>query len=325
MQNENVFKIVSSGNSYHTINPANMETYLSAAAQVELLETMVIGPFEDQLKKDTGFGKNKIPKKRESIERRIGNHMFYIDIKPTTKPKYGEVFNAMTAYIDGLKQGRLEGRKRDGVRTIDGGSYVSLDDLMANLDIFVGESMQPSAEFSIRTSKGKRSKDITQSVLQLDYSRDYGRTEGQGAAANARDYIEAKKIVNDVTSVITKPFEASVRNATGFGKDNIPSEVIYTKTPVGNVLCYCVNSPAENISYGKVMADFKKYLAEIAEETKNPRSAMVELRRAEGKDYVNLSILHLMLNQMKESNTATTIRQNISYLRRPKDDKIIVE
>jgi len=60
-----------------------MEVYLSAKAQIEMLTTMIIAPFEKQLKEDTGYSDDNVPKSKETLVRRIGNHMFKLEVKPT--------------------------------------------------------------------------------------------------------------------------------------------------------------------------------------------------------------------------------------------------
>jgi hypothetical protein len=323
---ETTFKIVGKENNYGKVNVPNMGIYLSASAQVEMLEAMIIKPFEEQLKKDTGYSEQKIPKEKKSEQRRIGNHMFYIDIKPTQTQKYAEVYNAMERYIQGLEQCVAHGRRREGLRTANGEeSYMLLEDVVDHLHQSIADNTKPNVEIKIKTSKGKEDKEVTKAVLQLDYTRDYSKTEGKGAADNARDYIEAKKIASSIDAIITKPFEKAVKDATGFSKDSIPSVVVYTKNPVGNVLCYGVSSPADNVSYGKIVNTIIGYVDSMSEEAGKEKSSVPELKHFDGKAFVSVAALNKKLEESKKDNTATTIRQTINYLRRPKDDKIIIE
>ena len=91
-------------------------------------------------------------------------------------------------------------------------------------------------------------------------------------------------------------------------------------------MCYAVNSPTDSPSYGKIVDDFIKYLDGLTEESSgNLKSAIPELRHFDGKAFVKPTALTKNLNKIKEDRTTSTIRQNISYLRRPRDDKIIIE
>ncbi|MFA6089374.1 MAG: hypothetical protein WC755_05895 [Candidatus Woesearchaeota archaeon] len=325
MDENTTLKIVSPDRDYSKINKPNMETYLSAQAQVEMLKTLIMDPFEDNLKDSTGFSKEKLPKEKQNIEKRIGNHMFYIEVKPTSSPKYGECYNFMNNYLNGLMHGNLEGRKREGVRTTEEGAFVLLEDVLNNFNNSIQESIQPSVEFKIKTSKGstkRKAEELTKTVLSLDYDRDYSALVSE----NAKYYIESKKIVKGISDIILNPFQNSVKDASGFTKSNIPLEVKYTKTPVGNVLCYVVSSPADSVSYGKIVSDFMDYIGEIMQHAdENQKSGISELRRFDGKVFVKLPVLVEKLSAIKGSYTNNSLRQNVSYLRRPKDDKIMIE
>ncbi len=318
-------KIIDANQNYNKITRANMETYLSASAQVDMLKSMIIGPFEKALKEDTSYNNENIPKAKIALEKRIGNHNFKFDIKPSTNPKYGEVYDEMNQYLSELGRGNSEGRRRDGVRTTEEGTYILLDDVIDNLNTSIDNNTEPSVEIKIKTSNGKDSQQLTRTVLELDYTRDYSIVKGEGAGHNARNYIEAKKIVKNVESVITKPFDAAVKEQTGFSKENIPADVEYSKNSVGNVLCYVVSSPSDSVKYAKVMDGFINHIEVLSEETTKQKSAMPELKRLDGRAYVNLANLTETLDALKDNNTTETLRQNVKYLRKPKDDKIIVE
>jgi len=322
METETRFKVITPDRDYSKINRENMETYLSAAAQLEMLSTMVITPFETALKTETGYSKENIPAEVKTLDKRIGNHMFYFTVTPTSSPSYAAVFDEVSTYIEGLKQGSEEERRRDGVRTSEEGVFVRLDDLVARYNDSVDANTEKGVKIEIRTSKGKKSKELTEAVLELDYARDFSET----TAANARDYLEAKKIYDAVKGVVVDPFEKAVKEQPGRTKDNVADdEICYDKFTVGNVLCHIVSSRAESVKYGKILDGFRAYLEGIAAMSEEQRSSTPELRRFDGKAYVSLDSAAGTLAGLKSANTSPTLRQNVHYLRKPKEDRIIVE
>lgn len=311
---ETKLKIIDNQNDYSRIDAANLETYLSAEAQVNMLKTMIIEPFEKNIKKDTGYSKEKRPTSKKTLEKRIGSHNFKLEVKPTKNPKYSEVYDEMDKYFTGLGKSAEDSRRRDGIRNTQEGTFVLLEDIADNLNKAIEKSFDPGVEIKIIPSKGKDSEELTRSVLEFDYSRDYGALKKD----NARDYIEAKKIVSKANKVILKPFDGAVKARIGFSRDNMPADVVYSKNPIGDVLCYVVSSPASSVSYGKVIGCFSSYVGGLCGQGG-------DVKMFNRKAYVSLKKISKGLESIKAAHTSTTLRQSVSYLKRPQDDKIIIE
>lgn len=297
----------------------NIELYLSASAQVELLEKVVVGPFESALKDMTGYGKDKMPDGKEIVERRAGNHVIKVEVKPSTSVSYSTVYEAMVNFLNGLKEGVETGRKRHGVRVVENGAYTLLDDVVDKLGDEIRYNTSKGVSQKILTSAGKDSIETSLRTAYVDVTDDFSEVKGP----NATIYIEAKKQIDGINKGIIKPFERAIKGTIGFSKENLPDGVKYTKLVIGDVLVYCVSSKADSVRYASIVEGLNVYIGGLAAELDNPKCVSPEVRRFDGNGYISIDAVLGKAKEFKEGFTEPTLRQSISYLRLPRPDKVI--
>jgi len=289
----------------------NLETYLSANSELELLKKVVIDPFETSLKEFVGYNDGNIPDEKKDIEAQIGRYKFNVEVKPTTTAAYAKVFNDVQDYASGLIQGAEFGRKREGVRTIDSQPHVLLDDIVDVLNDSIKNNT--SSDVSKKIKPLMKNAELTEKFFEVSINDNYNDLND----ANARTYLECRSQSEKIKKHITSPFVKAVKEDIGFSKNNIPGEVTYTKNPLGNALIYAVSSEADNITYGGIVDDMIQYIDEVQE--------FGNFRTLEGKRYLNLHDLTKTFDRFKDQHTDQSLRQSISYLRLPKPDAYIID
>lgn len=285
----------------------NLETYLSASSELELLKKVIIDPFEIALKDSIKYDENNIPGKKLDLEKSVGRYKFNIEVKPNTTAAYANVFNDISNYTTGLIKGVEQNKRREGIRTIDSKPHVLLDDLV---DV-MNQSLRNNTKMDVsKKIKQKSEVEVTDKFFSIDIEANYSNL----VDSNARTYLECKTQSSRIKEYIASPFEKAVKGKIGFTKDNIPSEVTYSKFSLGNALIYGVSSKADNIKYAKIVDD----MIDFVESPDN-------VRISDGKEFMNIKLFNKKLDKFKEMRTADSLRQSISYLRLPKADTYVIE
>lgn len=305
--------------------PEKIESMDSAAAQnyfslkigsISFLEDEIIKPFERGLKASTGFSDEKRPKDVKIKNVTLDGIVFNITTRPTTKrPSYQDVYNNLVTYLGFIEQEYNEGKRKEGVLTIDSTQYISANLILEKLNDWKDEILKEGIEQKIEIAKipEELEEDIEgMTVSLINY--------GELTPANARTYIRALNFKADGTEIV-KGFEEQLKAQTGFSKKNIPEETADSWVQTGNYLFRVQSVPYDSTSYGKIINKLAKVdeklqksgdLVLIANGFEDiSRRYGVKVR--DGRQYIPLDRLNNIITELTEKNTQKALKQNISF------------
>jgi len=295
---------------------------------IPLLENFVIDPFEDGLKKKTGFNDFNPPKEETQTDITIDRIKFTIITSPSTKrPQYALVYDDIKNYVEYLitEQQRLK-RIKD-ITNINNEPFISLNLLIEKIknsieNAKVGKEGIKQRIVYDEDKIPKDIKDVTGFALNIS------RITTPDIDGSARIYVMAKKINEEYHENI-KRFEELIKVRTGYSKENIPDErkeVIITEIPDYLFLVKII--PNVTPSFAKIINNliYETPTGKITEKTgilikaqKGVNDPIIEeiMVEKDKKKYVSLPRFSEYLNRIKEENTEKTIRFEIQALHDP--------
>lgn len=268
----------------------------------------VVSEFEDALKTELGFSE-KVPKK--TVEKRIkrGNIAFTVKQTPTSNPSYQAIGERVGQYLTDIQELNEEGRRREGVRTIDGEAHLLLEDLVEKMDELQKEFANKGSRTNIKYSEMRKDPDLSR-MLDLEPGT-YGKVTGE----NAKTYRVAKEQVKLLGKKVTNPFKNAIKEATGYSKDNVPAETQYDMFGVGDYIFMVVTAPKKEVKYGEAA----KFILNMIDE---PDEGFA--RQRDGNIYVPVGKLVETYDQIVEECTNTIVQQDIKVMPEPKYDQVLV-
>ncbi|MFH1439225.1 MAG: hypothetical protein ABIG89_01565 [Candidatus Woesearchaeota archaeon] len=326
------------------LDERSVEAYYAATAgsMRSLLKTAVIDPFEELLKKDSGYDNDNRPDAKVEHELKLGDIIFKITTEPRMKkPGYKEVIDGFKDFLDKVKgyrelflefdevdaqTGQVTKRTRlgnmEGIVTIDGEPYISLDLVLGEVDklkesVLVPEVKQtigyePEIEYRGALVIPVRQAIVLNETGALTYAR-----------ANSYDNFLAKQVVS--------PFEKRVKAESGYSTKNLPEETAQYWFQIGENHKFCVQSiPTENPDYKGILDILT---LDKAMKTKHKRGELIrirdnidvsdELREAYKpvqhpvagtvKTYISLNGLSQQFDKHFQENTKPGLRQPLHH------------
>lgn len=176
--------------------------YLDGELGSKKITSRVKGRFEPVLFAKTGYGDEQRPAAAVESEVQVGDYVFAVTTKPTTKtPAYKQVVEGLGDYVGFLREQRAEEEVlRRGMRRLDGELYVHLDVLEEKLERDLRETLQ-GKEGVEQSTKGllygeglvEPEASRAPASLALGIGTDYGRLTERNAAVywDALNYLLA--------------------------------------------------------------------------------------------------------------------------------------
>lgn len=116
------------------------KTYLETFGFAKQIVETVVEPFEIALKSETGYSKEKLPKRTEATWVPVGNTMLRVLSVPYPSPKYAEAVNGVVADLETIKAGsQIVGYK---VQDIDGRRCVLMKAVVDRLNDVLEENTE---------------------------------------------------------------------------------------------------------------------------------------------------------------------------------------
>ena len=311
-------RLIDGNQRIETLDRKAAELYLSAKEQVDLLDEIVISPFEQALKRETGYGKENPPAQKEASRISAGKYAFNIESTPSSSTAYAGIISRMNVFLEDIANCNGNGIKRAGVRTLEDTPYIQLSEINEKLDDLFRENTTETVSQKVKDKDKKETLVEMLQTLELYFRQGYETLNTD----NAHTYIVAKNQKKKIKSAVIEPFESLVKESTGLSKENPPAQTEVLRQVIGNILCQTASIPYEEISYGEVFKGFSAYLTDLSSEAE--RSQRPELRRFNSDDYVSINALQQKISKLTRENTKQGLRQSTDYLRLPKDEKLVV-
>ena len=269
----------------------------------------VVNEFEEALKAELGFN-GKVPKKTREKRLKRGSIEFVVKQTPTSNPSYQAIGEKIGQYLTDVQGLNEEGRRREGVRTIDEEAYLLLDDLAAKIDGLQEEFANKGSRTNIGYSEMRKEPDLSK-VIDLEPG-----TFGVVTGENAKTYRIAKEQLKLLSKNIVNPFKKALKSETGYDADNVPEESQYDMFGIGDYIFMVVSSPREEVKYGEAA---KMIIAMLEEPTEG------FARQRDGRLYVPVSTLVQEYDKLIEESTRTIVQQDVKVMPEPKYDLVLME
>ncbi len=243
MENPNLVKILP---EFTNLDAENTNNYFKAKRGIDLLEHYIINPFESQLKKETHYDNENLPRKKIDSEFDLGKYHFKVcnEIRQK-KPKSSEIFKNITDYFKFLERDYNEGIKRKNVFTMDETPYTTLDNLIQKISEFKEEVSEENIKQTI-TYSHEGEEEFSHGVMLPD--EPYNQLNEYGAIL----YTDSKHILNDLKKKIVKPFQDKLKEQIPYNKDNLPNKLKKIQMNIeGNRFELSANT-INNPSYAKI-------------------------------------------------------------------------
>jgi len=304
------------------LTPEAAHEYFRASMRVvPILQKCVINPMEATLKMLPGFDVDNPPKPSPHVFRHtLDDVLFNVTTTATTKtPSYQEVYDDLRSYLKHLHEEKEAGKAVPCVRTIDGNLYVSLDDVMAHIREYKARVLESTISQSLEyKAPGQlEAERLDRLVVPV---QNYGLLmPGSGTM-----YVRAVNFVEEAKGRAIKPFEAKLKEATGYSKANIPRETVPSYIQVGDHLFYMQNIPSRNPDYNGIV-NALVYETETGKVTKktgelvlardgvpDPRLESYAPRVRDGETYVSLPGIRQRIETLTLALTKHELRQPIT-------------
>lgn len=282
----------------------NAEVFHSADTYSVPVLNGVVGEFEEALKHELGITGNEKRQVEKSLNR--GSIDFVVKATPTCNPSYQSIGIRIEQYLTDISDLNEEGRRREGVRTIEGEAYILHEDITSKMDEFVDMYSNPGVRTTIKYSKMRKDADLGR-VLDI-VPGTYGRVTGE----NAKTYRIAKEQVKAQRKQVINPFKQALKLETGYNAENVPDETQVDLFEVGKYLFMVTSSPRTEVKYGEAAKGFIHMVEE-------PDGFA---RTRDGNIYLPVSDLVSSYNGLIQDNTRTIVQQDIKTMPQPKYDLV---
>jgi hypothetical protein len=226
------------------LTPENAALFYTAVMFSEPVYSMVAKTFEETLKEEAGL-EGKV-KKTTEVELKKGDITFNLTATPSSSTSYQSICDRLDTYLADIQQAANDGVKRQGVRTFDGSTYLSLSELKIKVEDLVVQNTKPTTTTKIDYTKMKdQSLDKMLSVVEVE-----PESCGEFTCENAKTYRIAKEQVKRIKSGVIKAFQDSLKVETGYSKTNVPAETERQIYQIGDYAFLVISAPREETKYG---------------------------------------------------------------------------
>ena len=252
---------------FNGLDEESANSYFKAKNNSKLLKDVVMTPFQEALKTNTGFSKDNLPQKIEIDVVELGDYIFNVTSERKVKrPQLKTLYNNLTEHIEFLQEQHGEDIKRKGITTISGIPYVAVNNILNKIqdlrDTVFLEEIKQTIKY-----KGK-SNDNNKLFIPL-----YQEMLLNESSANL--YVNSDSLIKEMGTDVIKPFEEMLKEQTGYNKDNIPDEMKKSLVQAGPHLFELTVIPEHTVKYAGIFNALTK-------ETKNLTKSTGELIRLRG-------------------------------------------
>jgi hypothetical protein len=285
---------------FSEINEKSFMNYLKAEKQKYFLNDVVYSPFEEALKKKTGYSDSKIPEKVEKDDFSFGRYNFNVTNKPTTKrPNYSEVYYKLVDYLDELKSDAKE-KEIEGINLIDGVGYcISVNSVLKKIDKWL--ETEKGIEQKIGFEKiGYENKLVI--PINLRYHIPNEKT--------AEVFVKTDAFISYLEEKVISPFKNSLKERTGYNNKKIPKESEETWIPVGDNIIRILSSPDSRPGYGKVL---NKLIDDFEAIKKGEGISGYKTQIIKNEYYIPMKTTVEKMKKLLEGDTTKFTRHEISF------------
>ncbi len=301
------------------LNKESVDSYFRALqGGMAFLKNEVIKPFEAALKENTGFDNENRPAQETVTEKDLDGIVFTVTTKPTNKrPGYAEVFESLQRDLQVIEDEYAKGERKKGVLTIEDKAYLSVDFLVDKIN-----GLQNEVKGAIVEQKISYDNDVEIPAKIAVPIKNYGKLE----AGNGRVYVMAKMLVKEIEDETVKPFEAAVKESTGYNKDNMPAETDPSYMQIDECLVKVMSVPKSTTSYGQILNALVKGksakgnvtkttgdLIKIQEGAEDANTAAYEVKTRDGQKYISMEGLKRRISEIESENTSPSLTQTIGF------------
>ncbi|MBI4175865.1 MAG: hypothetical protein HY518_01565 [Candidatus Aenigmarchaeota archaeon] len=300
---------------YAALDDRGVDNYYRSGERKNFLSQVVVDPFEYALKERTGYWDGNAPSGKKETSVPVGDIEFHVTTTPTAKrPPIEEVYQHARAFLGRVMEDYMQGRTREGVRTIEGMPYIDaaqvLNEIAGKREEVISEGIRQGIAFGLP----RYLKDWDSFLVEIGCK--FGLLKPEAAKTYVRS-VQAVKMYGDTT----KKFEANLKGLTGYTKDSPPEETADTWEEAGSHLFLVKTIPYKSVSYAGVINT-------LVGDGEKPEK-MGEVRRAslgivwgldayrpktrDGSVFLELGVLQARLDGLVEENTETAIRQPILH------------
>ncbi|MBR9691932.1 hypothetical protein GOV06_04040 [Candidatus Woesearchaeota archaeon] len=295
----------------------NAELYFAAEKYSQPWYDMVVSEFEKTLKKEAGLDR-KFKKKRE-VELEKGDIKFKITGTPGTSTSYQSVCTRLEDYLTDLKDAVDQGIRRTGLRNLEDGTYISLNELQEKMEGFIDDYTNPKITPKIEYSKMRdQSLEKMLEVVEIE-----PETSGKFTGTNAKKYRLAKEQSKRIKSKVINPFKKALKAETEYSSDNVPEETVLDIYEIGEYAFSVLTVPKETTKYSEVVNNLKATVEKAQEEVENGRAEMPGLRIRDAEGLFEIDYMVDMYEKLIEDNTKTIVEQKIQVMPIAAYDEVI--
>ena len=296
------------------LNQESAENYYMGKERIHLLKDYVVKPFESKLKQQTGYDEENLPDKKETIDITLGDVAFSIlNEKRKKKPQAGTVYNNILSYFEFLEGQHKEGKKIKDIFTIDDVAYTTLDYALQQISSFTKEE------------------DALKQTISIDNPRDYSNIVVLQVEnpiylneSDALLYVNSFNLVKIMHKNTVKPFEDTLKQQTGYDKDNIPRETKKKLVQTGPYLFEITVIPERTVKYANIISKLvqegktSKTTGELLLLKDNSLDNRVlefykPNKNTKGDLCISITGTILRLHQLKEENTNPSLNTKIAH------------
>ena len=241
------------------LNEQSAESYFQAVNRSKLLKDFIITPFQNALKDNTGYTKENLPEKKEIEVVELGDHSFnVISERKAKRPQLKTLYNNLTDHMIFLQEHHGDDIKNKATTTLNNLPYIRVNtvlDKIHNLkETVFSEDIKQTIEHegSINDSY-KLVIPLNQKVLLNESS--------------ATLYTHSDRIVKEMGTEIIKPFEDTLKEQTGYSKDNIPNEMKKSLVQAGPHLFELKIIPENTVKYAGIFNALTKETKKLTKST----------------------------------------------------------
>jgi hypothetical protein len=276
----------------------------------------IIKPFEEMNKERTGLHNNDRPQGVKTNQYAYGDVVVSVKTTPTTlKTNYKIVVEEVENFLEFIKNDYAEGRLRKGVLTIDGRAYISLSEVVSQIEGLKAQALEGKdgvrQEVSFVAPERLAAEGIEKVVYRL--GKDYAKP----TAENAADFARATSLKTAINEGFYKRFIEALNQSTGYSDENLPETTVQEFVRAGNYLFPIQIIPKDSPKYGKIIDVFiKPYkknitkstgeLIRLQEGTLDEELARYAPRMRDGEQYI---LLDTLIGRFDEARAEYTSRE----------------
>ena len=277
-----------------------------------MLKRVVEVPFTDAVKSSLGYSDENIPVEKVESEVRAGPHVFVVSATPRLK-RYSasDLYGYIATRLETMAKDYSESKRPAGILTIDGKPYARASDLVLEIDGKKAEEQKAGTTLKIESEP----RPIAGNRVVVALGGDYTRLSPE----NADTYLRSAHAIETFGSIV-KEFERQLKEATGYGKANLPEDTAEFWLPIGSHLFRVLSVPYPSPSYAAVVdslfgnGEKKKRPGEVQLALAGqPTHGLLAPKERDGSVYVSLLGLQSRLAGLLEENTKPALRQNIEH------------